>query len=206
MGVVSGHAALPCPCQLAALGPLLCIYRAGDGSELQGWTSACRVATCDDGADGLSGDVLLFFDAGGYCCWALQLLPDTDFLAWERLAASLPSLPRTASSAGRDPASTGEGAGLRRWMVGAGRGRGWLALGLRLHALPLPARRAPLLAASLAALSPVGTRAAQRRASVAGARLAVSMGSSSVASRASSAWPVRFPRSAMTPSTAGAHR
>lgn len=83
-------AALPQPRQLAALGAVLCLYRAHGGGELGGWAQAAR-AEVDSGmdSDGLR-ESLSFHDRDGRCCWRLYLLPDSDFLAWDRLASSLP--------------------------------------------------------------------------------------------------------------------
>jgi len=83
--------AFPAATQLAALGPVLCLYRTQQGSELAGWQQAVRVEVHTGvGSDGLD-ERLLFFDAQGRCCWRLCLLPDSDFVAWDRLAASLPA-------------------------------------------------------------------------------------------------------------------
>ncbi len=81
---------LPRPHELAALGAVLCLSRIQAGSELDGWSQAVRVSsdtTLD--SDGLC-ESLQFFDGFGRCCWRLYLLPDTDFLAWERLLVGLP--------------------------------------------------------------------------------------------------------------------
>ena len=91
------------PRQLAALGTVLCLYRPQHGSELSGWAQAVRVeARIGVESDGLR-ESLIFFDREGRCCWHLWLLPDSDFLAWDRLAASVPS-----RDAGTPQASIGE--------------------------------------------------------------------------------------------------
>jgi len=154
--------ALPAVAQLAALGPVLCLYRTQHGSELAGWQQAVRVeAHTGVDSDGLD-ERLLFFDAQGRCCWRLCLLPDSDFVAWDRLVASLP--------AGVD----GEVAGLadRLWRRLAGRllGGQWRACALQLHATPRPASL-PVLAASLSLMSPLGVATAQRIAQAEGADL-----------------------------------
>lgn len=84
---VPAAAALPTPRQLAALGPVLCAYR---GRLLDGWRAAVDAThgVCVD-ADGVYEYVLLR-DRQGRVCWHLYLLPDSDFLAWERLASALP--------------------------------------------------------------------------------------------------------------------
>jgi len=158
---------LPRPHELAALGPLLCVYRAHDGGELGGWAQAVQAAACTRvDSDGLR-ESLLFFDRNGHCCWKLHLLPDSDFLAWERLASALP--------AHREPTGASSGIGDRLWQRLAGRLRGmrWLGSALRLYALPtapgFALRAPPLLAASLATLSPLGAAVARRIALHAGA-------------------------------------
>nr|WP_298131074.1 Hemin transport protein [uncultured Pseudoxanthomonas sp.] len=158
--------AFPAAAQLAALGPVLCLYRAQQGSELVGWQQAVRVeAHAGVESDGLD-ERLLFFDAQGRCCWRLCLLPDSDFVAWDRLVASLP---------------TGEGdeaAGLadRLWQRLAGLllGGQWRACALQLHAVPRPAAL-PVLAASLSLMSPLGVATARRIAHAEGADLETGM-------------------------------
>nr|WP_295375048.1 Hemin transport protein [Pseudoxanthomonas sp.] len=146
-------ARLPRPQQLAALGAVLCLYRAEQGGELAGWELASDVqvrAGLD--SDGLR-ESLQFVDAGGRCCWRLFLLPDSDFLAWDRL------LSRWPQEAGMGaPAGVGE----RLWRRLAGRLRGeqWRAAVLRLHELPGGEGR-PVLAASLARLSSLGAATAR---------------------------------------------
>lgn len=151
---------LPSPHRLAALGPLLCLYRAHAGGELGGWAQAVRAAACSGiDSDGLH-ESLLFFDRDDRCCWRLYLLPDSDFLAWERLASGLP-----AHHAG-DAAGSGIGERLWQRLAGRLRGDGWLGSALRLHALPIAPGFAlhspPLLAASVATLSPLGAGVARR--------------------------------------------
>ena len=168
VGALASASVLPHPQQLAALGPLLCLYRAHAGGELGGWAQAVRAAACSDlDSDGLQ-ECLLFFDRDGRCCWRLYLLPDSDFLAWERLASCLPNR-------GERESATGGGIGERLWHRLAGRLRGadWLGSALRLHALPtspgFALRAPPLLAASLATLSPLGAGVARRIALAEGA-------------------------------------
>ncbi|PZQ20518.1 MAG: Hemin transport protein [Stenotrophomonas acidaminiphila] len=163
-GTLSGISsdAFPAAAQLAALGPVLCLYRTQQGSELAGWQQAVRVeAHTGVDSDGLD-ERLLFFDAQGRCCWRLCLLPDSDFVAWDRLVASLPA------------GSDGEVAGLadRLWQRLAGRllGGQWRACALQLHAVPRPASL-PVLAASLSLMSPLGIATAQRIAQAEGADL-----------------------------------
>jgi len=147
--------------QLAALGTVLCLYRPQHGSELSGWAHAVRVESCTGvDSDGLR-ESLVFFDAEGRCCWRLYLLPDSDFLAWDRLLASLPC---------RDEVDAAIGVGERLWRRLAGRLRGehWQACILRLHAVPAAVAQ-PVLAASLAAVSSLGAATAQRIAQAEGA-------------------------------------
>lgn len=152
---------LPRAQQLAALGTVLCLYRPQHGSELSGWSHAVRVESrADVDSDGLR-ESLLFFDGEGRCCWRLYLLPDSDFLAWDRLLASLPS---------RDEAETATGVAERLWRRLAGRllGGQWQACIVQLHAVPAAVAQ-PVLAASLAAVSPLGAATAQRIAQADGA-------------------------------------
>lgn len=149
---------LPSPHQLAALGPVLCLYRAQVGGELDGWAQAVRAefsASVDiDGAF----EYLLFHDRADDCCWRLYLLPDSDVLAWERLIVGLPH--------GTGP-DVSVGVGERLWRRLAGRVRSgyWLGSLLRLHALPCvpDLARAPqsVLAASLSSVSAQGAAVAQ---------------------------------------------
>lgn len=158
------HAAassLPRAQQLAALGTVLCLYRPQQGGELSGWAHAVWVESRTGvDSDGLR-ESLVFFDAEGRCCWRLYLLPDSDFLAWDRLLASLPC---------RDEVEAAVGVGERLWRRLAGRLRGeqWQACILKLHAMPAAVAR-PVLAASLAAVSPLGAATAQRIVQVDGA-------------------------------------
>lgn len=146
--------ALPQPHQLAALGAVLCLFRPRAGGELGGWAQAVRAAwrsTID--SDGI-GESVVFFDAHDRPCWQLHLLPDTDFLAWDRLWRRLP--PHRAGDAGGSLAE-------RLWRRFAERG-GWELDAIRLHALPASPGFSSLrmLAASPAPLSPVGADAARR--------------------------------------------
>lgn len=139
-------APLPHPSQLAALGTVLCLYRPSFGSELAGWTrSATLAAQLQMDSDGLR-ESLWFFDRDGQCCWRLHLLPDSDFLAWDRLASALPGLPAQ---------DAGAGIGERLWRRLANRVRGdaWRMSVLRLHAI---GRLGDELAASPASLSALG--------------------------------------------------
>ena len=154
--------AFPAATQLAALGPVLCLYRTQQGSELAGWQQAVRVEVHTGvGSDGLD-ERLLFFDAQGRCCWRLCLLPDSDFVAWDRLAASLP--------AGRDADAGGLADRLWRRLAGRLLGGQWRACVLHLHAVPQPGAL-PVLAASLPLMSMLSATTAQRLAQAEGADL-----------------------------------
>lgn len=151
----------PHPRQIATLGTVLCLYRPQHGSELSGWAQAVRVEVrIGVESDGLR-ESLMFFDHEGRCCWQLWLLPDSDFLAWDRLAASLPS---------RDASASQAGIGERLWQRLARRltGEHWRTCALRLQVLPQPLA-APLLAASLAPLSMLGAATARDIARAEGA-------------------------------------
>ncbi|MEG2942212.1 MAG: Hemin transport protein [Thermomonas sp.] len=148
---------LPHPHELAALGAVLCLYRIHAGSELDGWSQAVRVSS--DSAldsDGLC-ESLQFFDREGDCCWRLYLLPDSDFLAWERLLAALPR--HRSKDAGLNLRE-------RLWRRVARHlgGPAWRANVLRFHAPPAGPGFAgqSLLAASLPPLSACGAEVGRR--------------------------------------------
>jgi hypothetical protein len=166
-GNVRQHPAgrLPTSRQLAALGTVLCLYRTQHGSELAGWHQAVRAEACAGlDSDGLN-EGLLFFDAADRCCWRLHLLPDSDFVAWDRLVDALPARSE----------NTGESLGERLWRRLAGRlsNGQWRACALRLHAVAQDAaprvHAMPGLAASLATVSPLGVATARRIALAEGA-------------------------------------
>lgn len=84
---------LPAASSLAALGPVLCLYRARDGRELAGWTLAVWAAVrCTIDSDGLH-EAVLFYDERGECCWQLCLLPESNQESWQRLTSLLPLEP-----------------------------------------------------------------------------------------------------------------
>ncbi|MDQ1118276.1 MULTISPECIES: Hemin transport protein [Pseudoxanthomonas] len=156
---------LPLPQQLAALGTVLCLYRAQQGSELAGWNQAVRAAIQSGvESDGLR-ESLLFFDRDGVCCWRLCLLPDSDFLAWDQLSARLP-----AHAAGNPH---GRGVSERLWQRLARRltGEQWRACPVRLHALAAAGAQA-VLAASLTPVSALGAAATREIVHAEGAELA----------------------------------
>ncbi|MDR7191635.1 Hemin transport protein [Luteimonas terrae] len=146
---------VPTPSQLAALGTVLCLHRPGAARALGGWSSARR-AEAHAGLD-LDGmhESLRFFDADEACCWQLHLLPDSDFLAWDRLADHLPRCSEVA------PGGIGE----RLWRNLAQRMRGgaWEASVLRFQSVPaVPEAGGPMLVASPGALSQLGIACARR--------------------------------------------
>lgn len=147
---------LPTARQLASLGTVLCLYRT-DSSELGGWKHAVSAHACQGmDSEGIR-ESLCFADARGRCCWRLYLLPDSDFLAWDRLVSAFPARP--------EPANEGSVAE-RLWRRLATRlgGEPWRMCALRLHV-----GEAQSLAASLASLSGPGAAAARRIARVEGA-------------------------------------
>lgn len=158
-------ARLPTPRQLAGLGTVLCLYRSGPGGELAGWSRAVRAEACAAlDSDGMH-ECVAFHDADGECCWKLYLLPDSDFMAWERLSMALPV--RSA----QDASAAGVGERLLRRLAGRVRGGQWQGSVLRLHALcvapGMPSHS--VLAASLASVSSLGAAAARRIARSQGA-------------------------------------
>ncbi|MDH5822953.1 Hemin transport protein [Luteimonas sp. RD2P54] len=148
--------ALPRPRELAALGTVACLYPAQPGGELAGWCRAHRaVARSVMDSDGLQAS-LDFHDGGGGCCWRLFLLPDSDFLAWERLASRLP--------AAAPPAAAGIADRLWRGLAGRLGTPRWQCSVLRLDVSnPGPGFAGhALLSASLATVSDLGAAMAER--------------------------------------------
>lgn len=77
------------PQLLAALGPLLCLYRADDPHALCGWSWAKSVQACIKiNSDG-PREALTFFDARYRACWQLYLLPDSDYLNWDKVLSCM---------------------------------------------------------------------------------------------------------------------
>jgi hypothetical protein len=165
--------ALPTPNALAALGTVLCVYRSrrgdGLGGELGGWQQAVRAETwCGIDSDGWQ-ECLQFRDRDGDCCWRLYLLPDSDFLAWERIQQALPRVDAPLGAC-RDcgPPHDDDGVAGRLWRRLSHRlaGERWQVSALRLHALPVSRATRPAcrvaLAASLATVSSLGADMLQR--------------------------------------------
>lgn len=153
---------LPPPQQLAALGPVLCVHR---GAVLDGWRAATGAThgVCVD-ADGVC-EYLLLHDAAGRVCWRLYLLPDSDFLAWERLAL-------TVADAARTDVECSGSLHTRLWRRLADNvtGAPWHASVLRLVVRHVGALSVPVLAAHPAGVSAAGLAMAQRVACRTGAR------------------------------------
>ena len=151
--------ALPRPSELSALGAVLCLYRVQQGGELAGWSQAVQACVCSGrDSDGLR-EQLLFFDHEGRCCWRICLLPDSDFLAWDELAAKLSAVTRTHRSGGI-------GERLWRGLAGCLQGERWQGSILRLHALADTVAdphggEGAALAMSQATLSPLGAATAR---------------------------------------------
>jgi hypothetical protein len=102
---IAASAPLPRPAQLAALGTVLCLYRAQLGAELMGWNHALRVgAQLGVDSDGLL-ESLCFYDRQERCCWRLYLLPDSDFVAWDALLSALPAIQGGSGDSGELAAS-----------------------------------------------------------------------------------------------------
>lgn len=151
-----------CPPELlASLGPLLCLHRVSDAHVLSGYSAARSVHACVTLDSEGPCEALLFFDASRRPCWRLYLLPDSDYLAWERAVACL------ARTTGRETGRPVFGSGLapvRRLL----RNPLWHACPLRLHAVSATISRRRL-AASEVTLSEAGWQAAQRIARSEGA-------------------------------------
>lgn len=149
---------LPAPQALAALGTLLCLSQGGSGGELAGWSRAVRAEACASvDSDGMR-ECVAFRDANGTCCWKLYLLPDSDFLAWERLSLTLPAHGRDDARDEADRAGIADR--LLQRLAGRARHGEWQASVLRLHALRGGDGRT-VLAATLASISPLGAAAAR---------------------------------------------
>lgn len=153
----------PCtPEALAALGPLLCLYRAVEPNALSGWTWAESVRALVSVESGGPREALAFFDADQRTCWQLHRLPDSDYLAWEQVVQCLDR--QTSVAPPRlswrmpvlSPIQRAIGSPL------------WRACALRLHAVP-GLRSRFRLAAGDVALSDAGQRAAVAIAKAEGA-------------------------------------
>ncbi len=148
------RAALPRPQQLAALGTVLCLYLPALGNALDGWQHAVTAAAClQVDSDGVR-ESICFFDAAGHCCWRLCLLPDSDFLSWDRLISRLPPLTL-------DTHELGVGERLWRRLAGRLRGNIWRLSAVRLQTA---GSRNRSLAANLATVSALGAEVAARLA------------------------------------------
>jgi hypothetical protein len=153
------QAALPSAAELAALGTVLCVYTRRHGGELGGWAQAASAEVrCGIDSDGWH-ECLQFRDGSGNCCWRLYLLPDSDFLAWERIQQRLP-----AAETWQAPDEAVASRLWRRLSTRVG-GEAWQTSIVRLHALRHPR---PFLAASSAPLSRLGAEMLLRVARIEG--------------------------------------
>ena len=135
------------PDVLASLGPVLCLHAVADPHPLSGLRRAARViAQVRLDSDG-PHEQLRFLDATGACCWRLHLLPDSDYLAWERLLSRLPVeseiSPRwpTASRWLRSAAPRWRACAVRLHVVVEGEGLGLAASDVVLSSLGLACAR-----------------------------------------------------------------
>ena len=139
--------------ELAALGVVLSVFCSRYGGELGGWMHAAHAETwCGIDTDGWQ-ECLQFSDRQGVCCWRLYLLPDSDFLAWERLQAVLPRSDRPAPRDGSGVCK------LLHCLSMRSGGPRWQSSIVRLHALRGPQTQ---LAASPALVSPLGKEVVRR--------------------------------------------
>lgn len=142
---------------LAALGPLLCLYRAVETHVLTGLSHAAAIIPSVRIDNDGPSEALMFLEANGRPCWQLYVLPDSDYFAWETLLTRLSTPTRSAAVSSPDPAT--------RSCIHRGVGNPiWRASALRLHALP-SCQSPSNVAASVAPLSACGQRAAERLAS-----------------------------------------
>ena len=180
-GLRCGDDALPAAAELAALGAVLCVHP-GELPIAPRAQAATVRAELQASVD-IAGvrEAIAFLDADGQCRGRLYLLPDTDFLAWEALAARLPqcALERPAPGAtalclrlrARLSCARRQAVALRLRAIAHG-GRWTLqaaatplsALGLDLaHAIARAEDAEPMLAPPLQATLPsVGRRSAPR--------------------------------------------
>ncbi len=141
-----------CTAALERLGPVLCVYPVSDEHPLCGWERARdAVHHAWIESDGGPMEALVFLDANGQPCWRLGLLPDTDYLQWDRLVE-----PLTHSAAA--PAMRRLPLWSRCGVAGAISTPVWKACPLRLHAIDVDAV-SQRLAASCATLSQAGRQA-----------------------------------------------
>lgn len=159
---------------LPALGPLLCLYPAVEAHPLAALERArgCRTAVTLD-SDGPS-ESLQFLDRQGRCCLQLCLLPDSDYLQWDRLSGQVALAGGQRRTARLD--TKGRGAVVRATGQPL-----WRACPLRLHAIA--GGQGMRLAAACAALSPAGRRCAERLVLRARADAAAATGQASASSR-----------------------
>lgn len=163
---------LPDAAQLAALGSVLCLYRYDDTPPVRWWAAGrARVHACVDATGarewvsvhGASGhDARAREDDADDDRLRFYLLPDTDFLAWERMTATLAS-----AATQRAAAVQSLHARLLTRVAARVRRARWQALPLRLQAQP--GAGGWRLTALPVDLSPLGRRVAETIARCEGA-------------------------------------
>lgn len=148
---------------LTALGPLLCLYRAFETHVLTGLSHAAAIFPTVRIDNNGPCEALMFVEPDGRPCWQLYLLPDSDYLAWDKLLIRLAGHQAPTTLAQRRPCSSA--------CIDLAVGNPiWRASALRLHVLS-SCRSPASLAASVAPLSVPGKRAAERLAGHVGAVL-----------------------------------
>jgi putative heme degradation protein len=154
------HVLATLPDLLAAVGPMLCLYRHADVSPLQGWASSVKVTSCVGVDIGGLREALHFYNRENQLCWQLFLLPDSDFYNWSQLQERLPTELKTAIHTKTYQSQP---------LISACASRAikplWLACPLRIHALPEIRRRltstlTPDIAISNVSLSEIGQHVA----------------------------------------------
>lgn len=164
--------------QLCALGPVLCLYPSDGGAGAVGlppgapwpWQRELLGVLAADGVAAAAGvdsdgpqEWLWFLDAGRRPQFGLHLLPDSDYLAWERLLDDLPLTQRYEHR----PLGGCSGLLDRRRRTG----HGWWAA-IRRFRLGYPGAVPVLALEPVSRLSPAGCVLLQRIAQQRGARLA----------------------------------
>jgi hypothetical protein len=127
---------LPTHAELAALGPVLCVFCERYGGELAGWSRAAQ-ARAHGGIDNDGWyEYIAFADADACDCWRLYLLPDSDLFAWECMRERLPQGDAASPHPPPLPGSPGvPGPGIARFGRACARSTRWRASVVRLHAL-----------------------------------------------------------------------
>lgn len=124
---------LPTHTELAALGPVLCLFCERYGGELAGWSRAAQ-ARAHGGIDSDGWyEYIAFADADSCDCWRLYLLPDSDFFAWECMRERLPQHAAALSEPTHSPSVPSPRAA--SFGRACARSTRWRASVVRLHAL-----------------------------------------------------------------------